>query len=634
MFTGAYVTQGPRSLKEQPPTGLLADFPTEKSTKMPPNPSVDQSLRNDPFPDVSQVSLQLTWSPPTPFSLPATPRHSPFLYPDDIPDYEFVDARVLGYEPQNWPEFESQLANSRLTPLPSVLDNYAGWQADLEGSLLLTSVSVTVHFAAHSSRMEGISPSLLLGRHQLAYMSQDDRESQQTVSLNGLDRRTQELLQVIRVGSGLYHVDFPIHLPTEGPDHAYLANGAAPEHHVKCRVEFHVVGGTRLNNEMEVVSKVYHFSGQETDQNPPELLEYYQEATPLLNQQGRPPGILVTHGLATLFSEKLWGELVEGVNTSDNGKSHDGHKCSANNRYTYGPDLSRYRIVQHVFPRSYKAKNKPLLTLVYSPRLVSSLQGSTARLITRDPVAAMNIASPDLRHEAASPRSIPTPVPVPHPKQANVPLRRSSRSSAGRGPGRQNQQTPKTPLLRPTPAPQTAGPVRNTRSHSRNRSLALLRRPESTPSPLAEGTKLPLTPRSSPLVTVQQQPQRNPAVPTFHPSTSMYNPFTGEPQSHDFTPYGSMIAHTTEGGLPFDSSHVDSWSSIMGAPGAFPSSAEVAPTHRTPSTAHWTYPRDSAGGSGQQTSLGVDYHSPSEFSRHTFNNNGNNNGYYGGPHWP
>jgi len=319
MFTGAYVTQGPRSLKEAPSIGPVAGSPTSTtgisgniisgSASAPP-------ARAETTPDVSHVSLQLGWSPPTPFSLPATPRQSPFLYPADVPNYEFVDARFLCYDPREWPEFENQMANSRRPQLPLMLDDYVqemhGKRVDFEGSLQLTSLLMTVHFGTQPSHIEGVTPSLTLGKHQLATLSQDDMRMQR-ISVGELDATTQDLVQTIQPGHRVCHVDLPIHIPNGAADHAYLTQHAGPEFHIKCTVGFQA-GGHHIphDEELKTVSEVLFFSGQEHARGAPEKLDVYQEVAPMKRSKAQQQaGALVTPGLATMFVGKLWTDSIE-----------------------------------------------------------------------------------------------------------------------------------------------------------------------------------------------------------------------------------------------------------------------------------------------------------------------------------
>jgi hypothetical protein len=639
MFTGAYVTQGPRSHKDAPATVPAPGFPgssAEMPPKIPSSGTTDQHSRTSTFPDVYHVALQPVWSPPTPFSLPATPRQSPFVYPADVPDYEFVDARLLGYDPKEWPEFESQMANSRRMPLPQLLDNYVlarqGRQTDFEASLLLTSISITVHFATQASHIEGVSPSLMLGRHQLAYMPQENTDSLQMMSIGGLDKNTRELVQATQAGSRLYHVDLPVHLPTEAADRAYLAQDAGPEYHVKCRVEFHAGGPTSPHDEeLKAVSKVYFFSGQEKDHNPPELLEGYQEVTSVTRPQEYQPGVLVTHGLATLFAGKLWGDSVEELKSSDAGKLKPHLRRHIHHLRAPGADLSRYRIVQNILPRSHKAGTKPLLTIVYSPRLVKSPKGSTVRLVMRDPTAQPDPVNVGIVYGTASRDNTPSHTPLLHPKQPSVTLRRSSRSGSTPGMERHTRHVSKTPLLQSILPSDTAGPVRNTRSQSRNRSLTLMRRPVAAPSPLAGGVKLPPTPRTSPLISMQQ-PRRNSVAPTFVQPT--YNSFADQPQSNDFATYGPITSQTPETAM-FDADHVDGWSSLMGVSGSFPLNTEMVPTYDTSSSSLWPYPRDGSGEVRRQVPLASNFHASqlSELPQNSFPTHADHLLYYNGASW-
>ena len=602
MFTGAYVTQGPRSLKEAPSIIPAAGFPAP-STDMPTNPApkvVDnRSTGTTGTPDVSHVSLQLAWSPPTPFSLPATPSQSPFLYPADVPDYEFVDARLLGYDPAEWPEFEDQRVHYRRAPLPLMLDSYVFGKAprmrDFDGPLLLTSVSMTVHFSTKPSAIEGVSSSLIRGQHQMAYFSQDVNESMQAVHVRNLDNNTQRLVQSINASNRVYHVDFPIHLPSSTGDREFLIHATGTEHHVKTSTGLHT-GDTipPHDEELKVVSEVYFFSGPESNRGLPESLEEFQDVALIKKQQGHPNSALFAHGLGTSFGEKLWVDLIKG---KDTGKYQIPHKHLSNHSYSLGADLSRYALVQNVVSRSHQAGSKPLLTIVYTPRMVTSPQTSTARFVLREENDAAALAGSEAGYESTVMDDTPISAHRPLLKQTEVPLRRSRRSSSTAGAMRHDVPTSKASLHRPSFPVDTAGPVRNTRSQSRTRNSMLMRRPTTASSPHS-GIQLPLTPRASPLISMQPS-RRNSIVPSHLPPTPAFNSFA-EQQQHqaEYASYGTIASPAPGTGI-FDAGHADEWSSIMGAPSSFSPHVNVSPAYGV-----WPYPRAESGdlrpGSGYQ----------------------------------
>lgn len=319
MLTGAYVTQGPRSFKEAPSIVPAPGFPpppTDMSAKPASTSNTDQTARAGSIPDVTHVPLQLGWSPPTPFSLPITPSHSPYPYPADIPDYEFVNARVLGYDRNEWQEYEEYMMHYRRAPLHLVLDNYmvgkTASKADFQGSLLLKSISMAVQFGPKPSHIQGVSPLLLLGKHQMAHFSSIN-EPMQAVHFRSLDGDVQRLIQTMKASDRIYHVDFPIHLPTGADDRDYLLHDIGLEYHVESNIGFHANGTIPPHDEeLKAVSDVYIFSGQETGRRRPDILEEHHDVTTIKTQQ---PGILFAHGLATSFAGKLWEESINGNNT-------------------------------------------------------------------------------------------------------------------------------------------------------------------------------------------------------------------------------------------------------------------------------------------------------------------------------
>ncbi|PVG01980.1 hypothetical protein CPB86DRAFT_780861 [Serendipita vermifera] len=464
----AYVTQGPKPskdlLSQVPGMGLRTnditniDVPphhhhhhqqhtTTTSTSRPSTANSHPSLivahppkqSSGPL-DLSHISLEPTWLPPTPFSLPSTPTNpsSAFLYPADIPDFEFVDARVLGYNPEDWPEYESRwlhgpnvppscaTATNNNTSLLQRRQRRASFSLGpdafalgLHGQqhfhhhpqsqhqptptlpkrtvLKLASASVAVQFGGGSippkKKAGGISPSLFNTQHQLARLDQRsagiDNATLVAVSSIELDAASQELIKPFAAGTRIYHVDLPVHLPSARSDRAYFAQGVGYEFHIKARVELQLGEGIFTDEELKSVSDVYYNSALVNAPSPHlQLMNGYHETVPLrlanrheLDGNGTlSPSVLVADGLAISFMTNLWTNMTKNPEGTDT-------------------DLTRYVIVQTILPRSAAARSQdPLLVVVYSPRVCHTSEEATARMIIHPEDARSNSGSPVEHH--------------------------------------------------------------------------------------------------------------------------------------------------------------------------------------------------------------------------------------------
>lgn len=140
-------------------------------------------------------------------------------------------------------------------------------------------------------------------------------------------------------------------------------------------------------------------------------------------------------------------------------------------------------------------------------------------------------------------------------------------------------------MHRPSFPVDTAGPVRNTRSQSRTRTSMLMRRPTTAPSPLAGGVQLPLTPRASPLISMQPS-RRNSLAQALLPPTPAFNTFTDDQPHADYAGHGSIISPSMTTQM-FDPGHVDDWSTIMGVPAGFSSTVDANPRYNVSSGSIW-----------------------------------------------
>lgn len=313
---GAYVTQGPKPAKDLLPTAQRLGCDELSLTAPifgPCGSAGDSSPTLVHPPDLSQVSLEPTWLPPTPFSLPATPNHSPFSYPD-VTDYEMHDARILGYEPAVWREFADRLSASRHQNVPLTLDVYSMapyiQPTAFGGSFRLTSASISIHFGGSPPNTEGVSPHLLTGCHQLASLDPSSVEDTQSIQWTSLDINHQQVIQTLPPYVPTYQVDLPIYLPTSTADRAYLFNEVGCDYHVKARIGLSTDSIIPpVDDSFQAVSEVYFFSGARK-QNV-ELLEMYEEVAPVRCDKAGPAGSLVAHALAASFAAKIWADVIE-----------------------------------------------------------------------------------------------------------------------------------------------------------------------------------------------------------------------------------------------------------------------------------------------------------------------------------
>jgi hypothetical protein len=327
--------------------------------------------------DLSHISLEPTWLPPTPFSLPSTPTNpsSAFLYPADIPDFEFVDARVLGYNPEDWPEYESRWLHGPTAPHSSTTatntsliqrrqrrasfslgsDAFALGLLHHQQShhqptptlpkrtvLKLASASVAVQFGGSSIPAKkkaaggGVSPSLFNTHHQLARLDpkgagiDNNNATLVAVSSIELDTISQELIKPFAAGTRIYHVDLPLYLPSAPSDRAYLAQGVGYDFHIKARVELQLGEGIYTDEELKSVSDVYYNSGLKGAPSPQlQLMNGYHETVPLrlanrheIDGKGTlSPSSLVADGLAISFMTNLWNNVIKNPEATDTGKS-------------------------------------------------------------------------------------------------------------------------------------------------------------------------------------------------------------------------------------------------------------------------------------------------------------------------
>ncbi|CAG8594092.1 11260_t:CDS:2, partial [Acaulospora colombiana] len=444
---GAYVTQGPKPskdlLSQVPGMGLRTnditniDAPhhhhqqqyTTTTTTRPSTANSHPSLivahphKQSALPlDLSHISLEPAWLPPTPFSLPSTPTNpsSAFLYPADIPDFEFVDARVLGYNPEDWPEYESRwlhgpnvppsctTANNNNTSLLQRRQRRASFSLGPDAFALaatlpkrtvlkLASASVAVQFGGGSippkKKAGGVSPSLFNTQHQLARLDQRsagiDNTTLVAVSSIELDAASQELIKPFAAGTRIYHVDLPVHVPSAPSDRAYLAQGVGYEFHIKARVELQLGEGIFTDEELKSVSDVYYNSALVNAPSPQlQLMNGYHETVPLrlanrheIDGNGTlSPSSLVADGLAISFMTNLWTNMTKNPEATDT-------------------DLTRYVIVQTILPRSAAARSQdPLLVVVYSPRVCHTSEEASARMVILSDSARSNSGSPVQHH--------------------------------------------------------------------------------------------------------------------------------------------------------------------------------------------------------------------------------------------
>lgn len=251
--------------------------------------------------------------PPTPFSLPSTPNHSPYSYPGDVSEFETYDARALGYDPAVWPEVPDKPA-SRRPSLPPSLDRYSTAPYSplntFNDNFRLVFASIIVLFGGNPSTAGAVSPQLLTGTHQLARIEYSPTEKVEEVVVKSLPARVQQLLPLYPANVRTYHVDFPIHLPTSTEDRTYLSQEVGCDFHVKARIGLHTDSLIPPTNDTyKVISEVYFFPGAGT--GTAELLQTYEESASIRRDQSGTVGSLVAHTLATPFIIKLWADMLE-----------------------------------------------------------------------------------------------------------------------------------------------------------------------------------------------------------------------------------------------------------------------------------------------------------------------------------
>jgi hypothetical protein len=327
VFQGAYVTQGPKPPKDAPLAAQRLgcdEFSLTAPIFGPPGSAGEGSPISTQPPDLSQVSLEPTWLPPTPFSLPSTPNQSPFSYPSDVTNYEMFDARILGYEPGLWREFADRLSTSRHSSVPLTLEVYSMspyvQAPTFNGSFTLTSASISVHFGGNTPNTEGISPHLLTGFHQISSLDPTSTEGPDSIALTTLDMNLQQIIRVFPAEVPAYHVDLPIHFPASTDDRTYLSREVGCDYHVKARIGLSTDSLIPpVDDTFKAVSEVYFLSGVRKQHV--ELLETYEEAAPVRCDKAGPAGALIAHALAGSFTAKIWGDVIERPHGADPGMS-------------------------------------------------------------------------------------------------------------------------------------------------------------------------------------------------------------------------------------------------------------------------------------------------------------------------
>lgn len=427
--------------------------------------------------DLSHISLEPTWLPPTPFSLPATPNQSPFIYPSDVPNYELVDARLLGYHREDWQDINDHLSQPKRQPLPSNLDDYSSLTGPLAvegytGPLSLTSASISVHYDARPTNAD-VSPYLLSGTHQLALLRRAQQEPLLVLPSSSLDAPIQKLIRDVPSSTQIYLVDLPIHLPASQADRLYLAYEVGFNYHVKAHVNLSMENSNAIQarkEQLEATSDVYFVSPSGNGNETPELLSVYQESVPVRNDRkgASGSGSLIAHGLAGAFAAKLWADMVEEPKASDAGKSIGRDKLFFHFSETdeFLLDLSCYIFVQKIVHES----GRPHVLIIYTPRVVSSLQEATVKQISQEEVASP-VEMGALR--TSSPTHDDLQMDLPTPKPGNL---QPIQSPVGSRPGVETHYSPKAKYMLGTSSPRYTrrrfstptgpGPVRTTKSFS------------------------------------------------------------------------------------------------------------------------------------------------------------------------
>ncbi|KAG8833690.1 hypothetical protein FRC17_010222 [Serendipita sp. 399] len=388
----AYVVQGPRQPKDAPqpanpsvsklsrnsvgsseaeaslpelgPVDSQADQPHTSSPQLSTSRASGDHSRSLDF---SHVSLELVPLPPTPFSLPSTPDRSPFLYPSEVPDFEYSDAQALGYDPSAWPEFEAQYHSiNEPPPLPAILETSVPRLGELhpyyKGDIVLHSTSLDVHIGAASAHR--LSQSSLQENHQLGLLAPRAQGLIHKLHISALDASTQLTIRSLRhTADKLYHVDLPIYLPSSPEDRLLLAQKLSSGYHVNAITKFsiHSTGNdnghsllTAREGYLKAESSVYYIPLSNGAQPALKHLPGYDEASYLTVHHGNKS--LAAPGPACSFIAYLWSNALKDP------------------RYSSLSDLTSYKLVQKV---SLTADGTPVLAIVYSLKLAST-PGETA----------------------------------------------------------------------------------------------------------------------------------------------------------------------------------------------------------------------------------------------------------------
>ncbi|CAG7848014.1 SubName: Full=Uncharacterized protein {ECO:0000313/EMBL:CCA69812.1} [Serendipita indica DSM 11827] len=457
--------------------------------------------------DLSHVSLEPSWLPPTPFSLPSTPSHSPFLYPSDVPDFEFVDARVFGYDPSSWPEFEEQFGSyTTYGRTPTTLEAYVArhqsslplphhHEARLPG-LELAELSLSVYFSVNARGAEAddkagevaVNPSLRAGKHVLATLQPASAHSPSPVSQGGFGIAARTILGGIQQNSMLkvYQVDLPLHFPHGLVDRRFLRQAAGSDIHVKglVRLMGSPRNGAPVANLWKVTSTVYFTPGDfNGSPGSPESLAGYEEETPLRIEGGN----VVIPSITNDFISRLWERIIIENDTVE---------------------LTRYTIVQTIARCSPEAAS-PALAIIYSLRQAAS-PGEQAMVYTLSTESEGQASSPmeveNMRYPEQTPRArrraslspaLPTRITgrrkpsLSHTASSVDEGRATPVSMTGYHPRPSARRTPSNSAPAPYPPSSPAGTVGPIRS-SRSRGSV------SHSTGASHPMRFPLTPQASP----------------------------------------------------------------------------------------------------------------------------------------
>ncbi|KAG8858814.1 hypothetical protein FRB91_009315 [Serendipita sp. 411] len=547
----AYVVQGPRQAKDtlQPTSSLVSGLPQTSignseaqasspavgpvDTKADPprisSPQTSDSRSNEDHSrslDLSRVSLELVPLPPTPFSLPSTPNHSPFLYPSDVPDFEYSDAQVLGYDPSAWPEFEAQYRSiTESQPLPAILGTGISRLREpcsfYEGDITLHSTSLNVHISSASGQWPSQQES-----HQVGLLPPGTNGSLQKVHISAFDPSTQLTIRHFHHSANkLYHVDLPVYLPSSTEDRLLLTQKLSSGYHVNAATKFCISsteGDKPLNarDDLMAESYVYYIDPLKEGQNVLQQLPGYDETSYLSMHQGES---LVAPGPASSFIAHLWSDALKDPHYS-----------------TITADLSKYKIVQKI---SSTTDRNALLIVVYSLK--------RATIVGQSAVAALVPKSPESNSMAlSSSETIHTPgesMPITRNPNARASVSRSPNISSrvhARGhsysPLMRGGQNMSKGIIhsspRATPSPRMSsvqgsiGPVRTLKTHVASRTAPETVHPYSVADEgrikprIGTLAQLPLSPMASPEIAAAQRPcyvmPRPMSAGTTHGTTS------------------------------------------------------------------------------------------------------------------